>query len=112
MELGESIVETAIRETYEEIGIKISEIELFGVYSGKELYYIYPNGDEVQNVSIAFVGHIDSPPILDPIEHSDFKFFDLSSLPENVSPPIKPIINDFIKKYKYKFGADEHGNGQ
>jgi 8-oxo-dGTP pyrophosphatase MutT (NUDIX family) len=100
MELGESIEETAKREVKEETGLEVSDLELFGVYSGKDLYYIYPKGDEVQNISVAFISHVDTPPVLDSREHSDYKFCDLSSMPENVSAPIKPILNDFVEKFK------------
>jgi 8-oxo-dGTP pyrophosphatase MutT (NUDIX family) len=44
-ELGESIEETARRELLEETGLIAKKLELLGVFSGKELFYTYPNGD-------------------------------------------------------------------
>ena len=54
MELGESIKQTANRELYEETGLKAKNLELVDVFSGKEFYYKYPNGDETYNVIVLF----------------------------------------------------------
>ena len=47
MELGEIVENAARREALEETGLEIGEMSLFGVFSGPELYYKYPSGDEV-----------------------------------------------------------------
>src|SRR5664280_453363 len=49
VELGEEVEAAARRETLEETGLEIGGMELFGVFSGPQLYYRYPNGDEVYN---------------------------------------------------------------
>ncbi len=54
MEFGETIIETAVREIYEETKLKIIHPELFGIYSGKEGYGEYPNGDKVFSIQILF----------------------------------------------------------
>jgi 8-oxo-dGTP pyrophosphatase MutT (NUDIX family) len=54
-EPGEHVEEAAKRETLEETGLQIVEMELFGVFSGPELYYRYPNGDEVYNVTVVYL---------------------------------------------------------
>src|SRR5512133_2544479 len=55
VELGEVIEDAAKRETSEETNLEIVEMSLFGVFSGPELYYKYPNGDEVYNLSIVYL---------------------------------------------------------
>lgn len=55
VELGESVEETAKRELFEETGLVAEELVLFSVFSGEELYYIYPNGDEVHNIDIVYL---------------------------------------------------------
>ncbi|MHC8515308.1 NUDIX domain-containing protein [Sporosarcina sp. ITBMC105] len=45
MELGETFEETAIRETREETGLTVKELNLFGLYLGESCFVTYPNGD-------------------------------------------------------------------
>ena len=55
VELDEVVEEAAKRELFEETGLVANELSLFGVFSGKETHYIYPNGDEVSNIDIVFI---------------------------------------------------------
>ena len=48
MELGESTLDTAKREFFEETGIKVQATRFLNVYSNFE--EVYPNGDKVQTV--------------------------------------------------------------
>ncbi len=99
MELGESAEEAARRELREETGLSAGRIELFGVFSGPELYYRYPNGDEVYNVSIAYLAHAaDGAVCLLDGEHTEFAYFPLGELPANVSPPIRPILRSLEER--------------
>ncbi len=101
LEPGENPNETALRETYEETGLELDKITLFDVFSGPEFFYQYPNGDQVYNVSISYVARLNgSQPQITLQEHSDYQFFNLNDLPENISPPVKPIIQDFITRQK------------
>ncbi len=47
MELGESTVETAVREVREEINLTVENLKLLGVYSGKDHLCKAENGDEM-----------------------------------------------------------------
>ncbi|KOS02832.1 ADP-ribose pyrophosphatase, partial [Paenibacillus polymyxa] len=47
MEPGENMKEVASRELFEEVGLEAEELELLDIFSGPELYYRYPHGDEV-----------------------------------------------------------------
>lgn len=100
MELGESLEQTAIREVYEEVGLKCGKVKLFNIYSGKELYYKYPDGDEVYNVTATYIckdylGEI----VVDLSEGTEAKFFSLSNIPSNLSSPIKGIVKEFVIRY-------------
>lgn len=55
VELDEVVEDAAKRELFEETGLIAEELELFGVFSGVDCHYIYPNGDEVSNVDIVYV---------------------------------------------------------
>ena len=48
VELDEVVEDAAKRELFEETGLIAEKLELFGVFSGKETHYVYPNGDELE----------------------------------------------------------------
>jgi ADP-ribose pyrophosphatase YjhB (NUDIX family) len=54
MEIGETFLETVIREVEEETNLVIDHPELFGIYSGPSSFKEYPNGDKVFSVQIIF----------------------------------------------------------
>ncbi|MCC5892048.1 NUDIX domain-containing protein [Exiguobacterium sp.] len=54
MEPGETFESAAQRETFEETGLTVSQLSLFGLYSGKEGYASYENGDQVFSVQVIF----------------------------------------------------------
>ena len=96
MELGESLEQTACREVFEEVGLVCNKLKLFNIYSGSELYYKYPDGNEVYNVTATYIckdysGEI----VVDLHEGRDARFFSLDSLPNNLSSTIKCIIKEF-----------------
>lgn len=96
MEMGEQLQETAIRETQEETGLQVSNLELLDVFSGPDLYYRYPNGDEVYNVTVVYVARdVKGEAAVDYAEHACMQFFPLNGLPENISPPVKTILEAF-----------------
>lgn len=94
VELDEKVEEAAKRELLEETGLVVNTIELFGIFSGKETHYIYPNGDEVSNVDIVYLcrdycGKLKGQES----EVEDLKFFDIQNLPDNISSPLQGAIN-------------------
>jgi 8-oxo-dGTP pyrophosphatase MutT (NUDIX family) len=96
-EPGEEVEEAARRETREEIGLQVGEMSLFGVFSGPELYYKYPNGDEVYNVSIVYLSKDITGDIRLNGEHTEWGWFAPAEVPGDLSPPIKPMIERFIR---------------
>lgn len=97
VELDEVVEEAAKRELYEETGLIAEEMELFGVFSGPELHYIYPNGDEVSNIDIVYIcrkysGSLNS----DNDEVRELKFFNKKELPKNITPPNIPVLAKYV----------------
>lgn len=54
MEIGETVEAAAKRELLEETGLTAENAELMTVLSGKEYFYTYPNGDQVDTVIILY----------------------------------------------------------
>jgi 8-oxo-dGTP pyrophosphatase MutT (NUDIX family) len=94
-EPGEYVEQAAKRETLEETSLEIDEMALFGVFSGPELYYKYPNGDEVYNVTIVYLSQDWRGSVTINHEHTDFRWFAADEIPENISPPIIPVIEQY-----------------
>jgi ADP-ribose pyrophosphatase YjhB (NUDIX family) len=93
MEIGESVTVTALREMQEETGLTPAGLTLFDVFSGPELYYRYPNGAEVYNVSVVFRAASAAGDLhIDLREHDAHGFFPLDNLPEAISPPLLPVM--------------------
>lgn len=110
LEIGETLEDTAKRELLEESGLQANSLELIGVYSGVDLLYTYPNGDKVANVCAAYLCEDFSGELEISDESTDFKWFDIDDLPENISPPVKPVILDCVSKLKFKLKSKEFYN--
>jgi len=55
VEIDEYTEEAASRELSEETGLIAKKLDLLGVFSGKEMHHIYPNGDEVSDIDIVYL---------------------------------------------------------
>ena len=94
-EPGEAVENAARREILEETGLEVGDMSLFGIFSGPELFYKYPNGDEVYNVTIVYLSrNVDGDIHLND-EHTQWNWFTLDDIPDELSPPIEPIIEKF-----------------
>ena len=102
VEIDEYVEDCAKRELYEEMGLIADEIEFFFINSGPETHYIYPNGDEVSNVEIIFIcrkWHGDLK--MQDGEMEETRFFSTEEIDMNiVSPPIRPVIREYLKRKK------------
>ena len=105
VELDEVVMEAAKRDLFEETGLIAKKLELFGIYSGKETHYIYPNGDEVSNVDIVYLCKDYEGILIESNEEvKQLKWFSYNELPNNISPPVKKPIMDWQDKKKNKHG--------
>ncbi|HIW55066.1 MAG TPA: NUDIX hydrolase [Candidatus Ruthenibacterium merdigallinarum] len=93
VELDEKVEDAARRELYEETGLRAQSLELFGVFSGRELHYVYPNGDEVSNIDIVYICRAYTGALQCQEEEVEcLRFFDADALPQPLSPPIAPVL--------------------
>ncbi len=98
VEIDEDVEETAKRELLEETGLFAQSLELFGVFSGKDMHYTYPNGDEVSNIDIVYICREYSGTLrCEKNEVEDLQFFPVSHIPENISPPNRVALFRYLE---------------
>ena len=103
-DLGEDLRMTAVREAFEETGIKINpeELQLIDTLSGETRKNSYPNGDIVYNntsLYLADVSLIDASELKGDSETKRLKFFNPDEVPENLIDA--DLINSYLN-YSYK----------
>lgn len=97
MEPGESIENTARREVLEETGLELGQMTLLGVFSGPQQFYVYPNGDQIYDLCVAFIARRAAGKLASDNESVDLGYFPLDQLPTDMNPLDKPIIQALIE---------------
>lgn len=128
IEPGEHPAHAAIREAYEETGLRVEVSQLVGVFGGQSHITRYPNGDQFAYISLTFAcqvigGEIDP----DPDETLDARWWDIDALPDTFpehqrrrldawrtgSIPVFPVSagfipersqNDYMRTIRQKIG--------
>lgn len=98
VDLYERVEDAAARELREETGLIADQLELLGVFSGPELRYTYPNGDQVSIVDIVYLCrkyHGQLRP--QPEEVTELAFFSTNRLPDNLFTTQLPAL-DAVRK--------------
>ena len=97
VELDEEVEEAAKRELFEETGLIANKLSLFGVFSGKDTHYIYPNGDEVSNIDIVYICKDYSGELrCQEGEVNDLRFFEKDNIPRNLFKPIEKVLKSYL----------------
>src|SRR3989339_247731 len=91
LNFGESFEEGAARETLEETGIKIQKLKLISI-----------NNDVVETAHFVTAGFLcnefeGETKVMEPEEITEWKWFDLSSLPENLFFPTAKVLKNYEK---------------
>ena len=97
-DLGEDLRNTAVREAYEETGIRLDpeEIKLIDTLSGESRKNSYPNGDIVYNNTSLYLADVsmeDASNLKGDSETKRLRFFNPEDVPENL------MDADLIKSY-------------
>jgi mutator protein MutT len=92
----EELKEAAIREVFEETGIKVKNIEIISV-----------SNDIVPDKHFVTIGFLcndfeGEPKVMEPDEITEWQWFDLNSLPLNIFPPSAKIIKNYLAKKIYQ----------
>ena len=101
LELGETFIDGLKREMQEELNIKIKKYIMIDVYSGKELYHIYPNKDQTFPVGVMYlITDYDGIITPDNDEVMEVKWYDFDKLPSNLFHSDVKMIKDAINFYQ------------
>ena len=98
-DLGEDLRDTAVRELYEETGIKLNsnELILIDTLSGPSRKNSYSSGDIVYNNTSLYLARIKSSYVKEingNVETKQLKFFNINELPNNIMDT--DLINSYI----------------
>lgn len=100
MELGESMAECAIRETFEETGLKAGRATLFAFLTGPQYTFTNMFGDTYQHISGTYLlEDISGELTPDPEEARDAGWFGLDRLPDPISRVV-PWSAEHLAEYE------------
>ena len=101
MEVGEKFTEAVRREVYEEAGIELGELELFGIYSGEDRVIQYPNGDICFGAGVVFKATQYTGELLNNTEETiEHKYFSKENMPDNINKFDMKFIDDWLQNSK------------
>ncbi|MGM5483590.1 MAG: nucleotide triphosphate diphosphatase NUDT15 [Nanobdellota archaeon] len=95
LKFGESFEEGAKRETMEETGIKLNNVDVICI-----------NNDVVENAHFITIGLFSDkfegePKVMEPDEITEWKWFSLDNLPEPIFFPSKKVLENYKNKKFY-----------
>jgi len=98
IEPGESVAQAAVREVREETGLTVEVTRLLGVYSEPvdRIVRYADNGDVRHLVDVVVEGVIRTGTLARSAESRALAFFPPTGLPDDVTPPARRPLDDFI----------------
>ena len=115
LELNESLPECVVLEVYEETGLVFETTRLVVVYSSPDFDVVYPNGDQVQQVTVCFEctakqGEQDADASSD--ETLELAWFDLDAPPPTASWYMAMAADLALERRMCSFDRGSSGNGR
>lgn len=99
LEWGETIFQTAKRETLEECGLTVDDLKLISV--ADEVRYIDINDKHYLNVAVLVESIQGEPKIVEPDKCEKWEWFDLENLPSPIFEGTQLTINNYKNKTIY-----------
>jgi len=98
IEVGEKTEAAAARELLEETGLIANKLEMFGVYSGENMIFSYPNGDKTYVIGVFYLCNDFSGEMLQTTDETlELKWFNIDNLPDDIHTPDIEPLEDFRK---------------
>ena len=96
VELDETALQALKREVREETALEVRQAEPMALYSGPSQRFRYPNGDEIQCFSVAFiVCDWVGEPRADGVEGSEVRFWPMDDLPKDLVDIHRETLVDY-----------------
>jgi 8-oxo-dGTP pyrophosphatase MutT (NUDIX family) len=92
MEIGESMIDTLLREVEEEASVPVKSYEFFGLMSASKYKVIYTHGDITQGINGLFAVTLEHDDVKRDAEHSAMEWFDVQTPPEDTTPATKAML--------------------
>lgn len=103
LEMGETVFETAKRETKEETGLDINKFELISV--ADEMRYLESDGKHYLNVGVKGLYEGGEPIVMETDKCEQWKWFNIDDLPTNIFESTELMINNFRSNKIYKYNV-------
>lgn len=100
LEFGETIFETAKRETKEETGLDVDTFELISVLD--EMRYIESDGKHYINLGVRAVYKGGEPKVCEPEKCVEWKWFNMNDLPTDMFEASEGIITNYKAEKIYQ----------
>jgi ADP-ribose pyrophosphatase YjhB (NUDIX family) len=98
MELGESIIDAAVREVKEETGLDVEVTGLIGVYTNPNHVMAYTDGEVRQQFSLCFTTRLLGGDLLADSESTDIAWIPARDIPSlNMHPSMRLRIQHYLE---------------
>lgn len=99
LEWGESIFQTAIRESKEECGLDVSDLELISV--ADEMRYLKSDDKHYINIGVKANPSVGEPKLMEPDKCLEWQWFDLNDLPDRIFEGTELTLTNYKNKTLY-----------
>ncbi|WP_411753050.1 NUDIX hydrolase [Serratia sp. (in: enterobacteria)] len=99
LEPGESLLQCAIRETYEECGVRFSDMQFVEVFSGAEYTFTLANEDQINVITAVYSAKLKDGRgeiVINDDESEELSFFSPLSLPDNMDEEYRVYIEAYL----------------
>ncbi|WP_420869605.1 NUDIX domain-containing protein [Cohnella ginsengisoli] len=87
---------------FEEAGLRARSFKFITLLSGKDMYYKYPHGDEIYNVTVVYEAiDVEGTPQINDDEGFELKYFSIDEPITDLNPSIEIILrkSGYIKNW-------------